>query len=81
MGYSREEARTYGFRQFLITGLITFAGRKTGEERFATGEAFKKEARDFVGSYLIGDIVGEGVENSLTNSFQAFWFRNKWTPL
>ncbi len=62
MGYSREEARTYGFRQFLITGLITFAGRKTGEERFATGEAFKKEARDFVGSYLIGDIVGEGVE-------------------
>ena len=42
MGYSREEARTYGFRQFLITGLITFAGRKTGEERFATGEAFKK---------------------------------------
>ena len=59
------EAVMFGFKQVLITGLVTRVGAGSGTERFLTGAAFKREARKFWKDYVKKDILYEGLEESI----------------
>ena len=57
----RDDAFILGLEQFLITGLITYKGAKTGADRFAMGNAIKSDGRTFA-QFIAKDMLGEGAE-------------------
>ena len=75
-----KDAVMLGFRQVLITGTVTYVGAHGGMERFATGAAFRNEARKFWKDYVGRDVLGEGLEEAIDELVSGIYVQRKMHP-
>tara|TARA_R110002051_G_scaffold60229_2_gene110346 strand:+ start:1792 stop:18603 length:16812 start_codon:yes stop_codon:yes gene_type:complete len=70
----------FGFKQMLITGVVTRVGANTGMERFATGATMKAEARKFWKDYVAKDVLAEGLEESIDELLASIFVSKQMNP-
>lgn len=79
-GYEEGDAGAIALRQFLITGLITLTGMKSGAERLAAKELFEGEAQKFFKDFIFKHVAREGVEEFSDEFISGIWNQRQLNP-
>ena len=79
-GFTDLDAGAIALRQFLITGLVTLTGMKTGAERLAARELFEGEAQKFFKDFIFKHVAREGFEEFTDEFISGIWNQRQLNP-